>query len=72
MQNAGLIMSGLAVSSGVGALMLLLSNLIVWAVVTAWIGSMFAFVGFSLIVIALTVRTASEDPELEVEMVRAS
>lgn len=56
MEKAGLIMGGLAVSSGIGAFALVMSNLIVWAVVTAWVGSMFAFIGFAMIVVALSVR----------------
>lgn len=56
-KNVGLVVSGMSVSSGIAAVLLLLSNLVVWAVIAASLGSLLAFVGFGLIVWALSVRT---------------
>ncbi|MEM8790750.1 MAG: hypothetical protein AAGE80_03965 [Pseudomonadota bacterium] len=56
MTNTGLILGGIAVSSGIGAVVLVMSNLILWAAIAAWVGSMFAFGGFFMIVVALAVR----------------
>lgn len=61
MTNSGLILGGIALSSGIGALVLVLSNLILWAAIAAWIGSLFAFAGFFMIVVALAVQTDEEE-----------
>lgn len=53
MKQTSLVLLGLSVSSGIGAGLLLAANLIVWAVLTLWIGSILAFFGFALIVWAL-------------------
>lgn len=53
MKQTSLVLMGLSVSSGIGASLLLAANLIVWAVLTLWIGSILAFIGFGLIAWAL-------------------
>ncbi|MEM1298473.1 MAG: hypothetical protein AAGH68_04270 [Pseudomonadota bacterium] len=66
MKNTSLVLMGLSVSSGIGGALLLAANLLVWAVLTFWIGSMLAFAGFLLIVWALRPgrdETAEEDAE---------
>lgn len=60
MEKAGMILGGFALSSGIGATVLVMSNLIVWAVITAWVGSVMAFFGFSLIVFALARKQEEE------------
>lgn len=67
MEKAGLIVSGFALSSGVGATILLASNLILWAIITAWVGSLLAFTGFALIILALAAkqRESAEPDETE-------
>lgn len=56
MQKAGLILGGVALSSGIGATWLVMSNLILWAIITAWVGSLMAFLGFGLIVVAISTK----------------
>ena len=56
MEKAGLVLSGMALSSGIGATVMVMSNLILWAAITAWIGSVLAFFGFGLIIFALATR----------------
>ncbi len=48
-----MVLMGLSLSSGIGATILLGLNMLVWAVLTFWIGSMLAFIGLGLIVFAL-------------------
>ncbi|MEM9045571.1 MAG: hypothetical protein AAGC81_12835 [Pseudomonadota bacterium] len=67
MTNTGLILGGIAVSSGIGALVLVMSNLILWAAIAAWVGSLFAFAGFFMIVVALAVRSDEEKAEVQAQ-----
>lgn len=53
MKNTSLVLMGLSLSSGVGGVLLLAANLMIWAVLTFWVGSMLAFAGFALIIWAL-------------------
>lgn len=61
MEKAGILLGGMAVSSGVGAVALVTSNLILWGAITATIGSVLAFMGFSLIVVALLTRKQDQE-----------
>jgi len=53
MMKFGLVLAGFSVSSGLSAGVLVSANLLIWAVLTAWIGSAAAFIGFGLIAYAL-------------------
>lgn len=60
-EKAGLVLSGVALSSGIGATFLVMSNLLMWAVIAALIGSVAAFAGFAFIVIALSMKDDGEE-----------
>lgn len=53
MTKTSIVLLGVSLSSGIGGTLLLMANLIVWAVLTFWVGSLAAFAGFVLIVWAL-------------------
>lgn len=72
MEKAGMILGGFALSSGIGATVLVMSNLIVWAVITAWVGSVMAFFGFSLIVFALARKQEEEKATRNAPRVQSS
>lgn len=78
MQNAGLILTGASVSTGIASGILLASNLIVWAILAAWVGSALAFIAFGLIAWALKPRSnapeaqKSEQPVAETSLPEAS
>ncbi|MBY8977465.1 hypothetical protein KHP62_16755 [Rhodobacteraceae bacterium NNCM2] len=60
MEKAGIILGGMAVSTGVGAFALVAGNLILWGAITATLGSILAFMGFALIVVALATRQPAD------------
>ena len=62
MKQTSLVLMGLSISSGIGGAILLAANLLIWAVLTFWVGSMLAFAGFLLIAWALR---PGRDDELE-------
>ena len=53
MTKTSIVLLGVSVSSGIGGTLLLMANLLVWAVLTFWVGSLAAFTGFALIAWAL-------------------
>lgn len=67
MKSASFVLMGLSVSSGVGAIVLLAANMIVWAILTLWVGSALAFVGFGLILWALRPKSSDQDAEVTIE-----
>lgn len=61
MKSASLILMGVSVGSGIGAGVLLTLNMVVWAILTFWMGSITAFVGFVLIMWALRPRSSTAE-----------
>lgn len=53
MKQASLVLMGLSISSGIGGALLLAANLVIYAILTFWMGSILAFCGFVLVVWAL-------------------
>ncbi|MFK7943152.1 MAG: hypothetical protein AB8B85_09600 [Paracoccaceae bacterium] len=64
MKSTSMVLMGLSISSGIGGTLLLAANLIVWAVLTFWVGSMLAFGGFLLIAWAVRPSRDEIDQEL--------
>ena len=70
MKQASLVLMGLTISSGIGGALLLAANLLIWAVLTFWVGSMLAFAGFVLIVFAL--RPSRDEALVEIAETEAA
>ena len=62
MKQASLVLMGLSISSGIGGALLLAANLVIYAILTFWMGSVLAFAGFVLVVWALRPRRESAEP----------
>ena len=66
MRQLSLLLMGLSVSSGIGAWVLLTLNMVVYAILTFWVGSALAFIGFGLIMWALRPKKSTRSEETEV------
>ena len=66
MRTTSLVLMGLSVTSGIGAWILLTLNMLIWAILTFWVGSVLAFVGFGLTMFALRPKGNSKAEETEV------
>ena len=66
MKKASFVLMGLSVTSGIGAWILLTLNMLIWAILTLWIGSAIALIGFGLVMFALRPKkhTATEETEV--------
>lgn len=62
MKQASLVLMGLSISSGIGGALLLAANLVIYAILTFWIGSVLAFIGFALVIWALRPRRGGAAP----------
>jgi len=51
--HIGLVISGFTIPAGIGAFLLFMGNMIVWAALSALMGSLMALVGFGMIALAL-------------------
>ena len=71
MRQLSLLLMGLSVSSGIGAWVLLTLNMVVYAILTFWVGSALAFIGFGLIMWALRPKKSARSQETEVGAKRA-
>ena len=66
MKTTSFVLMGLSVTSGIGAWILLTLNMLVWAILTFWVGSILAFVGFGLVMFALRPKKQNKAEETEV------
>jgi high-affinity Fe2+/Pb2+ permease len=64
-KRACVVLMGLVVSSGVGAVILMGLNMLIWTILTLWVGSALAFIGFFLIMFALRPKRDAEELDAE-------
>jgi len=67
MKKVVLVLAGASLSSGVAAGVLLTLNLLIWAILTAWIGSAIAFIGFGLIAWALQPKKQPSEADVDAD-----